>query len=311
MLEVSRVGVAESDEEIELSLELSIGGSYGKAKQVVGSSCKNDERVVENVVPRSGVSFSEADSGSGSEAVDPNRRREIQAVRRREARRKREEKLRKSAVNFKGINDKECLEAQALQLQSRAQDRNTREKESLVDNEPARKKDKILVASCLTNEAAEDPPDLTVQHDQTGNINQGSEKKAATFSCQQNVGMLQMHGLYRRSQCMSLKNGSVYPCGAPCLGPGAVGKEGNGLKEKTMFQPVARGSFRPYLIGNGDMNTRHNSGTGCDSGQHSSLSRIVNQKALSNGSLERSSSVISDYRSTSRKGKDTISYVKA
>lgn len=303
MLEVSRVGVAESDDEIELSLELSIGGSYGKCekpRQVMeGSLCrdKNNEMGVENAVPRAGFSlFSEAcvsvggeqlegeSTGSVSQAVDPNRKREIQALRRLEARRKREEKMRKSIVNFRGINaiDKVCLEAQ--QSQERAQDRKFREDENFLDDNSGRKKATLNVASCVTNEA--------VMKNDEGDL--------------QNHGIMQMRGHQPQSQCVPLKNGCVYTYGSPSLSSGVVRKEEDEMKEKYMFQPVACGSFRPYLNGTRDI-VRQNSGIGFDAGHfNSGISRIVNQKATSNGSLERSSSAISDYRSTSGKGKDAI-----
>ncbi|KAL3517836.1 hypothetical protein ACH5RR_020425 [Cinchona calisaya] len=251
-----------NDEEIELSLELSIGGSYGgkceKPKQVVEESlCKDVNE--KNVVPRSGFSFSEGafvvEKWDHQEAVGQYRKmREIQAVRRREARRKRDEKLRKSAtINSKGIiinlandHDKVCLEAQ--QLQTRAQDREMKEKEGL---------------SCIVidNEAVKEESNLIL--------------KETNFSCQQ-------------------KNDSVYHGnGVACFG----------LEEKkSMFQQAAAcGSLRPYdLNGNGDTNMRCNSGN--NNGSSIISSRIANQKALSNGSPDRSSSAISDYMSTSGKG---------
>ncbi|XP_027114387.2 uncharacterized protein [Coffea arabica] len=337
MLEVSGVGVGESEEEIELSLELSIGGSYaGKCEKTTAlaeeSLCKDEERGVENIiVPRSGFSSSdhrqaivvvESDhhrveggrlrSGS-SEAVDQNRNiREMQALRRREARKKREEKLRKSSVNCKGIInvanlDKVCLEAQ--QLQARAEDRAMKEKESVWDDHSnhclaGTRKEKNVVALVIDTEAMKDS---------NFSEKQGSDPKEAIASCQQQnlVGVMQMpEGLYQQSQCGPLKkNGSVYRYGVACLGPSGVvagNEEDEMMKEKSMFQPaLGCGSFRPYLNANVVLNMRHNSGRGCDSGHNSSggiMSRIVNQKAVSNGSLDRSSSAISDYRSTSGKG---------
>lgn len=326
------LGLGESEEEIELSLNLSIGGSYGgrceKPKQLVEESlCKDEESGVEKAVPRSS-SFPEAfvvvgkgdqiqvearesiGSGGSSEAVDQNRKiREIQALRRREARRKREEKLRKSAANFKGIdvvNDKVRLEAQ--QLQARAQDREMKEEESASDyqnHELDGSKEEKNVAACVIDN------DQAIK-DSNFNKKQGSGPRETSDSCQQknHIGGVKIPEalFHQQSQCGPLKkNGSVYRYGMACLGPrGVVGKEENEMmKKKCMFQTaLACGSFRPYLNGNVVMNMRHNSGVGCDSGHNSGdISRIVNPNALSSSSLDRSSSAVSDYRSTSGKGK--------
>lgn len=118
----------------ELSLELSIGGKYGKAEDLKektsstefcggkGADCEG----------RSGFVASRC-YFPGVEAVDPWRRREIQALRRQEARRKREEKVRKSrGVNGVGfVEDKLFLEAQ--RFQTRARDREIREKDCFFE----------------------------------------------------------------------------------------------------------------------------------------------------------------------------------
>ncbi|CAI9107380.1 OLC1v1006718C1 [Oldenlandia corymbosa var. corymbosa] len=319
MLEVSRVGVAESDDEIELSLELSIGGRYGKCKkprqQIIEESSSlrrenHEKAVIENVViPRPVFPFPEASAirvggefqveagietattGSGipESTVDQTRKREIQALRRLEARRKREVRMRKSAGWFRGItingngnNNNNCFDKvglEAQKFQERAQDRKIREDESLLldDDTAHRKKDTLKVTN------------FAVKNDETA----------------------------IQGQCVPLKDGFSYQAyGAPPgYGGGGVRNEENEMKEKQqnkMFQPVACGSFRPYVNGNGNNNSeivRQNSeATGQDSsGQNQSgiITRIVNQNAASNGSLERSSSAVSDYRSTSGKGGST------
>lgn len=112
MLERKSVGfVDENVEENELMLELSIGGIFGKSN-------RNGRESVEKDVP-------------ATEALNVQSKREIQAFRRRELRRKREEKLRKSvgfgscgSVSGPFVENKEWLD-EVLEIQpARKRERN-------------------------------------------------------------------------------------------------------------------------------------------------------------------------------------------
>lgn len=323
MLEVSRVGVTESDDEIELSLELSIGGSYRKFEKLkqVEDSGKESDKGLKAILPRSGrLSFPETivgdqvdtESGSGSEVVDSQRKREIQALRRQEARRKRGEKLRKSGSNSRGgtfINvglanaeDKMLLETQ--QLQARARDREMRENDALVDDS-ARKEEKCVrnengTTNIIDSNFTFRNGTVTGSEDHDGS---GTKPPAA-------VSFLQNGPLRSpcppQLQCAPQKNGLAHPhhnhMVVSCLGPNLRKEEDIDTKGKNIIsQPVVNcGSFRPYPYGNG--NLKHDSGTGCDSERNSGKSGSEIPKVMSNGSPERTSSAVSDYRSTSGKG---------
>ncbi|KAK4409182.1 hypothetical protein Sango_0499200 [Sesamum angolense] len=128
-----------------LSLELSIGGSYGKSgnnpETIAGEPtdpCGEDDNGENsnNGVP--GSDFSCAGADNGCEFADLQKRREIQAIRRQEARKKREEKLKKSR-GLNDVDDKLILEAQ--QFQARAKDREARERDGFSEDS-AREKDR-------------------------------------------------------------------------------------------------------------------------------------------------------------------------
>lgn len=119
-------------DEFELSLELSIGGPYSQ------SQTKNLERErpgepTNRDIPRSGFSAVQIKSDAAAEDScgfpDLHTRREIQALRRREARMKREAK--------KSSDDRLLLEAQ--QFHARVEGRESRER----DGFPERKRDKL------------------------------------------------------------------------------------------------------------------------------------------------------------------------
>lgn len=114
------------DDMEELSLELSIGGKYGKAENL-------KEKTTEFCGGEKSDFVASRCDFPGVEAMDPWRRREIQALRRQEARRKREEKVKKSrGVNGVGfVEDKLFLEAQ--RFQARARDREIREKDCFFE----------------------------------------------------------------------------------------------------------------------------------------------------------------------------------
>lgn len=264
----------EEEDEFELSLELSIGGCYGKSdnpKNVEGKtrdpSEENDKSDNSNNhgLSRSDFSCGTKDVGAenGCEFVDLQKRRGIQASRRREIRMKREEKLKKSrGLNGGGLlEDKLILQAQ--QFQARVQDRETREKDG-ISEDSARKKEKNG-----TKKVVEDL-----------NISLFTENKISgtEFASQQ----MQTQFLFPQVQYLPIGNGLAYPWVFPLWGPNVVEGEKN---EKNVFRPVAN------RIGS------RNSSIGCDSGNEPE-----NQEALSNRSVERSSSVVSDHLSTSQKG---------
>ncbi|KAL2470690.1 AFP2-like [Abeliophyllum distichum] len=149
-------GFEGGEKEIELSLELSIGGNYRKSenpKKVDGEHMKRP-----GFISRSDFYCVKGDLGAenGLEFVDLNRKREIQALRRQEARKKREEKLKKS-MGSRGLNLGGCVEdklwLEAQQFQSRVGDRETKENENF-SAEAVRKKEKNGINSI--NEAAKD-----------------------------------------------------------------------------------------------------------------------------------------------------------
>lgn len=311
MLEVSRVGVTESDDEIELSLELSIGGRYKKLEKSLeeeeNSGKENSGKKKGIIVPRSGLSFPttaivgdkvETGSGSGSEVVvveedyySQRNKREIQALRRQEARKRREEKLRKSASNFVNADDKMLLETQ--QLQSRGRDREMRENDALVEDKEHN------FAKCVGNEKngssiiIKDSNFIFTSRNNgwvsdRSQDHQGSGTKSPVSFLQNKVPYYPQY-----LECATRKNGFAQPHRNHDM----VSKDENGgTKGKNVIsQPV---NFRPYPNGNGNLKR------GGDSEQNSGKCGSEIPKVISsNGSPETTSSAVSDYRSTSGKGK--------
>ncbi|KAI3461844.1 hypothetical protein Pfo_018507 [Paulownia fortunei] len=278
MLEVLKVPVEKEEEkgdEFELSLELSIGGRYGKSENSRGKTWDPCEENVKGQNNNCGISRSDFSCGvgdvraeNGCESMDLQRRREIQALRRQEARKKREEKLKKSrGLNRVGfVEDKLFLEAQ--KFQGRVQDREIRERDVFAE-ETARKKDKNG-----TNEVANDL-----------NLSLFTENKIPSQQIERDC-------LYPKVQYLAPGNGFAYPCGGvPSWGPNV----GEGQKnEGNVFRPVACRSSGAYRSGNSSMD--------CDSEHSNGLNDRGNWKTVSNRSLEQSSSAVSDYQSTSHKG---------
>ncbi|XP_011089656.1 AFP homolog 2-like [Sesamum indicum] len=238
VLKVSMEKEEEKGDEFELSLELSIGGSYGKSEDLRGKTSEENVNNCGGISSRSDFSCGVGNE-NGYECVDLQRRREIQALRRQEARKKREEKLKKSrVVNGVGfVEDKLLFEAQ--KFQGRVQDREIRERDGFQE-ELARKRDKNYGTH---NEVVANGLSLSLfTHD---------------------------NKIHRERDCLNPKvqhmppgNGFVYPCVPPFLAD-CDSEHSNGMSD--------RGNMRTTTT-------------------------------MSNGSMERSSSAVSDYQSTSQKG---------
>lgn len=122
MLETKSFGIVDEDrEENELMLELSIGGIFSKPKKTIGNVSESVEK------------------NNLEEDMNVHSKREIQAIRRRELRRKREEKLKKSVVfgscgSVSGpfVDNKEWLENQIVG-----------QNDEVLEIEPTRKRERI------------------------------------------------------------------------------------------------------------------------------------------------------------------------
>ncbi|KAL2239226.1 AFP homolog 2-like [Sesamum indicum] len=259
-----------------LSLELSIGGSYGKSgnnpETIAGQTtdpCGEDDEGENsnNGVPRSDFSCAGADNGC--EFADLHKRREIQAIRRQEARKKREEKLKKSR-GLNGVDDKLILEAQ--QFQARVKDREARERDGFSEDS-ARGKDRNETKNVGVQ-------DLNISLF-TENKNPGTDFTGPGKETQ---------CLFSQVQFLPVLNGFAYSRVVPSPGPDVVDGKKNEVKG---FLPVACRSS----VGHGNGNASGNSSMDCDSGDGPG-----NSAALLTESLKRSSSAGSDHQSTSQKG---------
>lgn len=260
MVEVSENGLKE--DEIELDLGLSIGGSFrnsGKWKPVdlglLSSPSPFDSRSngIDSDLRENQTTFSRSSASTTSlEAetapLDPQTKREIQALRRQEAKKKRQEKKcrgRNSAVQDHG-------------------------NEIQIEEEPPSKRERT------DSDGSENNASKNV------NLNSSSGQ---TEHC--SVPEVQYH--YPPLQFVPYGNGLAYPCVMPCWQPSS----GN---DKHVFQPVAYRAFRPFLA---HQNFGQN---GCDSEQNGKRTDIKSKKSTSNGSPVCSSSTISDHPSSSYEG---------
>ncbi|XAR60936.1 hypothetical protein NMG60_11034481 [Bertholletia excelsa] len=233
MLEISSVSVEEEEDEIELSLGLSIGGSFRKSTaskpetqksihfggKIYPESTNSDADLsMENqCLERSSTTqMPVGDSGpeSGSERLDPQKKREFHALRRQEARKKREEKLRKGhgrgivdianegivngdlIVGSELVDDKMFLEAQ--RVQNRARDRERRENEGVRDL------------------------NLTLNRNGAGNPGRGS-KRAASWLSPAPIPLVPVQYPYSALQYVPTGKGFAYPCVVSCWAATASG----------------------------------------------------------------------------------------
>ncbi|KAL0436183.1 UNVERIFIED_CONTAM: hypothetical protein Sradi_0326200 [Sesamum radiatum] len=197
------------EDRFELSLELSIGGSYGKSgnnpetiAEHTTDPCGEDDKGENrnNGVPRSDFSCAGADNGC--EFADLQKRREFQAIRRQEARKKREEKLKKSR-GLNGVDDKLILEAQ--QFQARVMDREARERDGFSEDS-APEKDR--------NETKK----VGVQ-----------DLNISLFTENKNRPGIETQCLFSQVQFLPLRNGFAYSHVVPSPGPDVVdGKKDEG-----------------------------------------------------------------------------------
>ncbi|KAK6259734.1 Ethylene-responsive binding factor-associated repression - like 1 [Theobroma cacao] len=238
------------EDEIELELGLSIGGSFGKAEKL--KPIKKESKPRNNSV---------ADLGE-SVVLDPQTKREIQALRRQEAKKKREEKQqkRRTIISSRGHQNAEF-----------------RCKDSDVDATEERE--------CKKNKVEEF----------SGNVNLNlSAEQNNPLVCPVIPVRVPYPCSYPQVHYVPIVNGFAYPCvnAMPCWDGGA----GN---DKGLVQPMPGNSgVRPIQAGK---ESGVNDGNGYDSEQNSSRDER-NRKRRSNGSPMCSSSVVSDLQSSSNQG---------
>ncbi|KAF8388452.1 hypothetical protein HHK36_027124 [Tetracentron sinense] len=297
------------ENEVELSLGLSIGGSFRKPEKSI--------QIQQKLVPCLGkvnVDLKEDDQSLGrasespifngvfsarAEFLDLQRKREIHALRRRETRKKREEKQQKKGicrgrnggyVNDCSMDDKMWLEEHD-QFQARVRDREAKENENEEANRSERisKKEKTenggSAGSCVEDSDSQNT-NLILKNYQTLNQNPRSNQSAYAsppFPLVQYVGF---------------PNGIPFPYAMPCWAlPGAAVCGGD---DKNVFRPVAFQSlwpFRPPPY----QNSNPNCSRSCNSEQNSSEGGTIKQ-AQSSPASSGSHSAFSSYHSRSQEG---------
>lgn len=206
MVEASEIGLKE--DEIELDLGLSIGGSFRKSEKFKSvflfDSRSNgfDADLSDNQTSfsRSCTSPTSLVPADQSAPLDPQTKREIHALRRQEAKKK--------------------------QLEKRCRGRNSvrdNASEFQIEEQRACKREKTDCVGTESNNAVK-------------NVNLNSSNGQTEYYSAPQV----QYDRYRPVQFVSYTtNGFAYPCAVPCWAPG-----GN---EKNVFQPVACGGSRSSL----------------------------------------------------------------
>lgn len=250
------------EEEIELELGLSIGGGFQRSERQNPSHA-----MTKNEPPGSDLRESHHNN---SDRLQVESKREFEALRRLEARRKRLEKQQKKrTISCNNINSSGCgvgldnkIWLKSPELETKEQQREC--KKSRVEDE----------------EEGERGPRSNME---MKNVN-------LNLTVEQNVGfnstVCPVMYPYPPLQYVQFANGFQYPClnVVPCW---PAGGEGVGNYQ---VQSVVNRSFRPFQSG---QESGRNMGNGCASDQNS-------WKAGSNGSP--GSSAVSDYRSSSHEG---------
>eukprot|EP00268_Persea_americana_P032294 TRINITY_DN316_c1_g1_i1.p1 TRINITY_DN316_c1_g1~~TRINITY_DN316_c1_g1_i1.p1 ORF type:complete len:481 (+),score=89.38 TRINITY_DN316_c1_g1_i1:256-1698(+) len=300
MAGVSDLDLGREEDNVELSLGLSIGGSGFRKRPVwisaseIGGIEEKDQRSVVGSTVDPALVF-EAKGSSGGDFLDPKSKREMHALRRQEARKKMEEKqMKKKNGNGNGhghgvfvskvvparngsVDDRSALEAQ--EMQCRVRDRAVKEAELCRMQRNCKKNGEI----CLSENSEQNP---------NPNPNSG------VFGSFQ-VMPMQMQYPFHPVQFMPLANGHRYPYVMPCWAAAAssAGKPsvaapigGDDLKQdKNSVHPVACQSFRPFQVPNRNPNQSGKQIPSCESDQN-------------DGSMGSSSSAVSDNQSASLQG---------
>ncbi|XP_042490817.1 zinc finger CCCH domain-containing protein 18-like [Macadamia integrifolia] len=264
------------ENDIELSLGLSLGGCFRKSEKSLGiqqkslSSSGVDEKssgeieadLRSSMYPISGAVFGEKKEVEiEGEVLDPQRKREIQALRRQEARKKREEKQQKKGR----VRDRESIE-----------------------NETSRSEQICKLVKVSDGDDQQD-------------VNQPSEQSQSPNPSSAFAPVVPMQ--YSFPQYIPFTNGFPIPYAVPYWSAPPPPPSASIGDEKNVFQLVACRAFRPFQEQNSNAN-QNRSGS-YDSEQNGSKCDGVKQlqsSLCSSGSLGSGSSGVSDYQSTSHQG---------
>ncbi|KAJ8634335.1 hypothetical protein MRB53_027671 [Persea americana] len=232
-------GISDLEEaEIELSLGLSIGGSYRKDPPV--SISVPDQLLSDRSLA---VDWTGSDGGGEANLADPQRRREIHARRRQEAMWKREEKksLCRSGVS---VNSHDRLVMEAQGLRCRAMDRTAREADKCGSDRRKSPEDPGETLGFTT-------PNQTLYPIQNPDPNVGWYQVPG-FSVMPPMSVPACFP-FHPMQCMPVPNGFHYPYLMPCpapapeeVSPASAGREG--------CLNSARRSFRPFSARSNNQN---------------------------------------------------------
>ncbi|XP_068665599.1 AFP homolog 2-like isoform X2 [Aristolochia californica] len=312
--------VSEGEEEVELSLGLSIGGCFRKADKTATAAtattmvndvfhksissprsseidldCEGRERLV----ARSNAStLVDAESNAADDLF--KRKKELHALRRQEARKKRDEKQQKKGLARRNgflannhvptstVNDRALLDAQ--ELQCRLSDRAVKEIEASWADRICKKKE-----NGSGGYSGEQNVSLTLNRNQQPASNPNTCSSAP-------FPVMSMQYPFHPVQYMPYGNGLSFPYMMPCWGPPVAPPTSSGLgRDKNIFQPVP---VRPFQPPNSCQNVNQmpgdlerNYGRGTSSGsQGSSASLVSNSQSAS---LQGSCSDTKSYRSRS------------
>ncbi|KAK3017453.1 hypothetical protein RJ639_006403 [Escallonia herrerae] len=225
-------GVGEEDE-IELSLGLSIGGSFRKSKPKWTDSCERS--VADLKEERDSLSKDVLFDADTHADADGAMKRGIQATRRQKARVEREEKVKKGN---RGVSVAKLSAGDGVELETASK----------------KVKTEISGRNCVAKEEIKGL-NLTLSYNGLLGYDYGSNPTAAgaLSSC---IAVVPVPVQYPYSSpplnCAPCTNGYVYPFVMPVLAADNAGND-VGRSEKCVLGPAAYGSFRPYQRNVGDL----------------------------------------------------------
>lgn len=263
MVEISEIGVKE--EELELDLGLSIGGSFRKSettsKPVERESglLSFDSKTINGVnLDLNEVLTTTTTASRSSSSPAPKTKREIHALRRQEAKKKQREKRSRGLKNSSPSS----------------QDQSSNNTCLLVEEQRASKREKTEYGIVNVSQSNAE----VNNNNNNGNMNSsnGQTLPYHPFTAAQYP--------YAPLQFVPYTNGFAYPCVTPCwTQPTTPG----GTDEKNVFHPVPCRGFGPFLTGLG----LSNGGQECEI-----------RKTTSHRSPLSSSSTVLDHRGSSQEG---------